>query len=464
MMQRAMRRVVLAAAVLGSGAALAYSPAILAQPLPSSRADLAYSYAPLVKRVSPAVVNIYTTTTARVQRRLTFPFPGMPVPPQAGERLQNSLGSGVLVKADGLIVTNAHVVRGADEIRVVLADRREFEAKLVTQDERFDLALLRIEGDSEKFPYLELRDSDSIEVGDMVLAIGNPFGLNQTVTSGIVSAVARSAGGVNDSNFFLQTDAAINPGNSGGALVSLDGRLIGINTAIYSQTGGSVGIGFATPSNIVERMIATGTQGGRIVRPWLGVSMQRVTPDLAAGFGLSRPAGLIIKEVFSNGPGAEGGLKRNDVIIGIREQAIDDEAGLRFRLSTLNAGVTVPVKVMRAGKEVVVNVKLASPPEDPVRDKALLEGRQPLSGATVVNMSPAVAEEMGLAEWRPGVVITEVKPGAYAGRFVRQGDMILGINGQDVKNVAELRKRLEGGPVGSVSIGRDGMVSTVQFR
>ena len=192
--------------------------------------------------------------------------------------------------------------------------------------------------------------------------------------------------------------------------------------------------------------------------------MQRVTPDLAAGFGLSRPAGLIIKEVFSNGPGAEGGLKRNDVIIGIREQVIDDEAGLRFRLSTLNAGVTVPVKVVRAGKEVVVNVKLASPPEDPVRDKALLEGRQPLSGATVVNMSPAVAEEMGLAEWRPGVVITEVKPGAYAGRFVRQGDMILGINGQDVKNVAELKKRLEAGPVGSVSIGRDGMVSTVQFR
>jgi S1-C subfamily serine protease len=297
-----------------------------------------------------------------------------------------------------------------------------------------------------------------------VLAIGNPFGLNQTVTSGIISAVARSAGGVNDSNFFLQTDAAINPGNSGGALVSLDGRLIGINTAIYSQTGGSVGIGFATPSNIVERMITTGTQGGRIVRPWLGVSMQRVTPDLATGLGLSRPAGLIIKEVFAKGPGEQGGLKRNDVIIGIREQVIDDEAGLRFRLSTLNAGVTVPVKVVRSGKEVVVNVKLAAPPEDPPRDKALLEGRQPLSGATVVNMSPAVAEEMGLAEWRPGVVITEVKPGAYAGRFVRQGDMILGINGQDVKNVAELKKRVEAGPVSSVSIGRDGMVSTVQFR
>ena len=191
------------------------APAALAQGLPNSRSELAYSFAPLVKRVSPAVVNIYTTTTARVQRRLPFPFPGMPQ--QGGERVQNSLGSGVLVGADGLIVTNAHVVKGADEIRVVLADRREFEAKLISQDERYDLALLRIEGVEEKFPFLDLRDSDSIEVGDVVLAIGNPFGLNQTVTSGIVSAVARSAGGINDSNFFLQTDAAINPGNSGGA-------------------------------------------------------------------------------------------------------------------------------------------------------------------------------------------------------------------------------------------------------
>ena len=202
-----------------------------AQPLPTSRSDLSYSFAPVVKKVSPAVVNIYTTTTAKVQRRLPFPFPGMP---QAGQRVQNSLGSGVLVKADGLIVTNAHVVKGADEIRVVLSDRREFDAKLVTTDERYDLALLRIDTAGEKFPFIEMRDSDSIEVGDVVLAIGNPFGLNQTVTSGIISALARSAGGVNDSNFFIQTDAAINPGNSGGALVSLDGRLIGIPTAIYS--------------------------------------------------------------------------------------------------------------------------------------------------------------------------------------------------------------------------------------
>ncbi len=456
-----MRRLVLAAVLVGSVVATSVSPAAMAQGLPNSRSELAYSFAPLVKRVSPAVVNIYTTTTARVQRRLPFPFPGMPQ--QGGERVQNSLGSGVLVGADGLIVTNAHVVKGADEIRVVLADRREYEAKLITQDERYDLALLRIEGSDEKFPFLELRDSDSIEVGDMVLAIGNPFGLNQTVTSGIVSAVARSAGGINDSNFFLQTDAAINPGNSGGALVALDGRLIGINTAIYSQSGGSVGIGFATPSNIVERMISTGTTGGRIVRPWLGVSMQRVTPDLAAGFGLSRPAGLVVKDVFVGGPGAAAGLKRNDVIVGIREQAIDDEAALRFRLSTLNPGTVVPVKVMRGGKEVVVDLKLAAPPEDPPRDLSLLEGRQPLSGASVVNLSPAVAEEMGLAEWRPGIIIVDVKAGAYASRFVRPGDMILGVNGQEVKNVAELKKRVASG-INSISVGRDGVVFPVQFR
>ncbi|HTG24767.1 MAG TPA: trypsin-like peptidase domain-containing protein, partial [Reyranella sp.] len=279
------RRAILAVALLSGGMVLADPAGALAQALPTDRSELAYSYAPLVKRVSPAVVNIYTTTTARVQRRLPFPFPGMP---QAGERVQNSLGSGVLVRPDGLIVTNAHVVKGADEIRVVLADRREFDAKVVTQDERYDLALVRIDGNGEKFPFLEMRDSDSIEVGDVVLAIGNPFGLNQTVTSGIISALARSAGGVNDSSFFIQTDAAINPGNSGGALVSLDGRLIGINTAIYSQTGGSVGIGFATPSNIVSRIVSTGEQGGRIVRPWLGINMQRVTPDIAAGFNLPR--------------------------------------------------------------------------------------------------------------------------------------------------------------------------------
>ncbi|MFO1079485.1 MAG: Do family serine endopeptidase [Reyranellaceae bacterium] len=450
-------RAFLAAALIGA-ACLGGGPGV-AQPLPSDRSELAFSYASLVKKVSPAVVNIYTTTTARVQRRLLFPFPGMP---QAGERVQNSLGSGVIVRPDGLIVTNAHVVKGADEIRVVLADRREFEAKLVTQDERYDLALLRIESD-EKFPFLQLRDSDSIEVGDIVLAIGNPFGLNQTVTSGIISAVARSAGGVNDSSFFIQTDAAINPGNSGGALVAMDGRLIGINTAIYSQSGGSVGIGFATPSNIVGRMISIGENGGRIVRPWMGMNMQRVTSDIAAGLNLSRPAGLVVKEVFPGGPGALAGFKRNDVIVALKDLPIDDEASLRFRLATLQVGTTVPVKVIRNGKEQIFEMVLAPPPEDPPRDLSVLDGRQPLTGAAIANMSPAVADELGLVEWRPGVIVMEVKPGSYAGRFVRPGDMILAVNGQELKTVAELKKRMAAG-VSSVTIAREGMVSTVQFR
>jgi serine protease Do len=457
-----MRQAFLAGLAMALGLATAVPGQVAAQPLPSSRTDLSYSFAPLVKRVSPTVVNIYTTTTARVQRRLPFPFP-IPGLPQDGQRVQNSLGSGVIVKADGLIVTNAHVVKGADEIRVVLHDRREFDAKLVTQDERYDLALLRIDTAGEMFPAIELRNSDSIEVGDVVLAIGNPFGLNQTVTSGIISALARSAGGVNDSNFFIQTDAAINPGNSGGALVSLDGRLIGINTAIYSQTGGSVGIGFATPSNIVARMVEIGESGGRIVRPWLGISMQRMTVDLASGFNLARPAGLVVKDVYAKGPGEAAGFKRNDVIIALREQPIDDEASLRFRLATAAIGDTVPVKVIRGGKEVILEVKLQAPPEDPPRERTRLDGRQPLSGATVVNMSPLVADELGLLEWRNGVAVIEIQPGSYAARFLRPGDLVTAINGQEVKSVADLKTRIAGG-VNSLSIGREGMVSTIQFR
>jgi len=387
-------------------------------------------------------------------------IPGMPMP---GDRGQNSLGSGVLVKVDGLIVTNAHVVKGADEIKVVLADRREFEARLVAMDERYDLALLRIDGEGQRFPAMELRDSDSIEVGDIVLAIGNPFGLSQTVTSGIVSALARSAGGIGDASFFIQTDAAINPGNSGGALVSLDGRLIGINTAIYSQSGGSIGIGFAVPTNIVNRMISTGEQGGRIVRPWLGISMQPVTADLAQGLGLPRPAGLIVKDVFPGGPAARGGVRRGDVIVGLNDQPVDDAGGLRFRLATVSVGQTVPLKVIREGREATLRVPLAAPPEDPPRDRTTLDGRQPFGGATVANMSAAVAEEMGLADWRPGIVVMDVRPGSFAARFLRPGDMVVGVNGQDVRSVAELRQRATEG-LANARIARGEMISTIQFR
>jgi len=213
----------------------------------------------------------------------------------------------------------------------------------------------------------------------------------------------------------------------------------------------------------VVRIVATGESGGRLVRPWLGISMQRVTADLAAGLNLPRPAGLVVKEVYDKGPGEKAGFKRNDVIVALRELPIDDEASLRFRLATLSVGETVPVKVIRAGKEVVLEVPLAAPPEDPPRERSLLEGRQPLSGATVVNMSPAVADEMGLVEWKQGVTVFEVQPGSYSARFLRAGDMVTAINGQEVKSVADLKRRVAAG-VSSLSVGREGMVSTIQFR
>jgi len=304
-----------------------------------------------------------------------------------------------------------------------------------------------------------------LKVGQVAIAIGNPYGFQATVTAGVVSSLGRSlraqTGRLIDN--LIQTDAALNPGNSGGALVSLDGRLIGINTAIYSQTGGSVGIGFATPSNIVVRIVELGENGGRIVRPWLGISMQRMTADLAAGFNLARPAGLVVKDVFAKGPGEMAGFKRNDVIVALRDQPIDDEASLRFRLATAAIGEVVPVKVIRGGKEIILEVKLMPPPEEPPRERSKLDGRQPLSGATVVNMSPAVADELGLIEWRNGVAVVEVQPGTYAGRFLRPGDMVTAVNGQEVKSVADLKARIAAG-ISSVSIGREGMVQTIQFR
>jgi serine protease Do len=210
-------------------------------------------------------------------------------------------------------------------------------------------------------------------------------------------------------------------------------------------------------------MIAIGENGGRIIRPWLGITMQRVTPDIASGLNLPRPAGLVVKDVYPEGPGELAGFKRNDVIVAMRDLPIDDEASLRFRLATLAVGETVPVKVLRGGHEVVLKVPLTAPPEKPERDRSQLQGRHPLSGATVVNMSPAVAEEMGLVEWKAGVAVVEVQPGSYAARFLRPGDAVSSINGQEVKSVADLKQRIAGG-VSSLGIGREGLVSTIQFR
>ena len=463
-----MQRNVLAALFLVFGLA---TPA-LAQTVPANREQVQLSFAPLVKRASPAVVNIYTKTRIKTQRPSFLDDPvfrrffgddymrGLP-----RERVQNALGSGVVLRANGLIVTNAHVVRNADEIQIVFADKREFPAKVVIQDDRYDLAVLRVDTAGERLPYLELRDSDTVEVGDLVLAIGNPFGLQQTVTSGIISAIARSGGSVTESGFFLQTDAAINPGNSGGALLTLDGRLAGINTAIYSNSGGSVGIGFATPANIVARIVEAAEKGTRLTRPWFGIGVQRVTSDLAQSLGMARPQGVIIRAVAADSPAARAGLKVGDVLLTINDQPVDDESALRFRLSTQAVDSTIRARTLRKGQEETFVVKITAPPEVPPRERTQLSGRQPLTGVTVMNMSPAVADELAIEQGQGGVIVAEVPQGVFAAQFLKAGDYIVGINGREVDSVASLRNMVGTQPDRwSVSVRRDGQVRTFNFR
>src|SRR5436853_3566600 len=332
---------------------LAAAPA-LAQDrrVPASAAEVRLSYAPIVQRVQPAVVNVYAAKVVQNRNPLLDDpifrrFFG--VPGQQTEQMQRSLGSGVMVDSSGLVVTNNHVIEGADQVKVSLSDKREFEAEIVLKDSRTDLAVLRLKDSREKFPTLDLANSDELMVGDVVLAIGNPFGVGQTVTHGIVSAVARTQVGISDYQFFIQTDAAINPGNSGGALVDMAGRLVGINTAIFSRSGGSQGVGFAIPANMVRVVVASAKTGGTAVkRPWLGARLQAVTSDLAESLGLKRPGGALIANVSPGSPAARAGLKASDLIVAVDGQAIDDPNAFDYRFATRPLGGSAQVDVQRA--------------------------------------------------------------------------------------------------------------------
>ena len=315
--------------------------------VPQSRAEVNLSFAPVVKRAAPAVVNVYSKRVVK-RRGLGFlerffgdqGFPGMP-----RERVQNSLGSGVLVSADGFIVTNHHVINGGTDIRVVLHDKREFEAEVVLEDKRTDLTILKIDTGGKALPFLEFEDSDELQVGDLVLAIGNPFGVGQTVTSGIVSALARTDVGVTDYQFFIQTDAAINPGNSGGALVDVVGRLVGINTAIYSQSGGSHGIGFAIPANMVRVVVDSARVGKTVQRPWLGASLQAVTSDIADSLGFDRPKGALVMELHRMSPLKKAGIRRGDVLLSLDDRDIDASQEFTYRFATKQIGGMVKGRV-----------------------------------------------------------------------------------------------------------------------
>ncbi len=418
--------------------------------LPTSIAELELSFAPLVKKAAPAVVNIYATKAAQqlssplfddpfFRRFFSEVFPSDPMGPG-----QNSLGSGVIVRIDGLIVTNYHVVKDADAINVVLADRREFPAEVLRMDERTDLAVVKIDVAGERLPFLELMDSDAIEVGDLVLAIGNPFGVGQTVTSGIVSALGRTSVNISDFRSFIQTDAAINPGNSGGALVGMDGRLAGINTAIFTQSGTASGIGFAIPSNMVAVVIAGVTSGVPLVRPWLGARGQTVTAEIAESLGMRRPLGVLVNKIYPSGPAGQAGVRLGDVIFAVDDHEVPDAEALQFRIATRAVGDRVRLSVFRKGGEMSVEATLVAPPEDPPRNETLLEGSHPLSGATVVNLSPAVAEELSaIGVPDSGVIIMELHRGTPAAlmRF-SPGDLVIAVNEHEIETVADLERAL----------------------
>ncbi len=407
--------------------------------------EMRMSFAPIVHRVAPAVVNVYAAKVVQNRNplfddpifRRFFGVPG----DGGGAQVQRSLGSGVIVDASGLIVTNVHVIEGADDIKVSLADKREFEAQVVLKDKRSDLAVLRIKDAHERFPFLDFANSDQLEVGDIVLAIGNPFGVGQTVTHGIVSALARTQVGITDYQFFIQTDAPINPGNSGGALVDMTGRLVGINTAIFSRSGGSQGVGFAIPANMVRVVVASAEHGSKDVqRPWLGAKLQAVTSDIAESMGLKRPAGALVANVVQASPAASAGLKAGDVIVSVDGQEVDDPNAFDYRFATKPIGGTASLGLLRGGRDVSVSVALQIAPQASL-DEITIRSRSPFSGAKVANLSPSLADELRLEGVQEGVVILDVDNGSYASNLgFQRGDVILSVNGERIEGTAELER------------------------
>jgi Do/DeqQ family serine protease len=417
--------------------------------VPASPAELKLSYAPIVQRVQPAVVNVYAAKVVQDRNPLLDDpifrrFFG--VPGQQPEQMQRSLGSGVMVDPSGLVVTNNHVIEGADQVKVSLSDKREFEAEIVLKDSRTDLAVLHLKDVKEKFPTLDLANSDELQVGDVVLAIGNPFGVGQTVTHGIISALARTQVGITDYQFFIQTDAAINPGNSGGALVDMTGKLAGINTAIFSRSGGSQGIGFAIPANMVRVVVASARSGGKAVRrPWLGARLQAVTPEIAETLGLRRPTGALVANIVSGSPGARAGLKPSDLIVAIDGQAVDDPNAFDYRFATRPLGGSAEIDVQRSGKPVKLTIPLETAP-DGGRNEITLTTRSPFQGATIANISPAVADEMHLDADTEGVVVTDLTDGSTAaGVGFQKGDVILAVNNQKIVKTSDLDKATRDG-------------------
>ncbi|MCZ7676844.1 MAG: trypsin-like peptidase domain-containing protein [Roseovarius sp.] len=436
--------------------------------VPQSRADIRTGFVPVVKRAAPAVVNIYARRVVDVRSPFSADpffqglFRDFGTPRQ---RVQNSLGSGVILGADGIVVSNYHVVGDATDIRVALNDRREFSARVLLADEESDLAILQLE-DAHDMPALELRDSDSVEVGELVLAIGNPFGVGQTVSSGIVSGLARSGTATgNLRGYFIQTDAPINPGNSGGALVDMGGRLIGINTAILSRSGGSNGIGFAIPSALVAQFVEQARAGHETFRrPWAGIDGQPVTADMAEGLGLDRPGGVVITQLHPQSAFLAAGLRPGDVITAVDGHAVNTPAEMIYRMSVAGIGARARITGIRQGRERTVDVALIAAPEEPPRDARVTGRGAAIPGMRLATVNPAVIGEYDLPLTARGVVVED--PGEVGLRAgLRAGDLLLAINGAAVDDTGEAlellraaRRRL------SLEVQRGGRRVTMRFR
>ena len=432
---------------------------------PPNAAAMKMSFAPVVQRTAPAVVNIAAKRVVRQQADPFWQMFGLGAPQS---RVAQSLGSGVIVGADGVVVTNNHVVEGGEEIIIGLADRREFPARILLADARTDLAILKIDLPAgERLPMLAIDDSGEAQVGDLVLAIGDPFHVGQTVTNGIISALDRTGG--EGGLAYIQTDAAINPGNSGGALVDMDGQLIGVNSFILSRSGTSSGVGFAIPATVVRRAVETAVGGGRaVVRPWLGARTQSINAEMARSLGLDRPQGAMIADLFPGGPAARAGLRQGDVVLQAEGRPVVDAPALNYAIQTRRPGESIPLWARRAaGRMANVTLRAEPPPATPARDERTLAGRHPFDGATVVNISPAVADETGLDIFAgPGVLVMRIDGGGFArGIGLRRGDIIRAVNGKKIENVRDLADATATPQrAWQVTILRDGREVTATFR
>ncbi len=433
------------------------------QPLARSGVGESASYSPVIKQVAPSVVRVNVTERAKTvaaqelppffndpQFRQFFgnpygygPEQGRNAPRERRQPEQQGLGSGVIVSADGYILTNNHVVNGADVIKISLNDGRELTAKVVGTDPKSDLAVIKV--DAKDLPYVTFTDSDKIEVGDMVLAIGNPFGIGQSVTSGMVSALGRATMGL-DYEDFIQTDAAINPGNSGGALIDVKGRLVGINTAIYSRSGGFQGIGFAIPANLARSVMEQLVANGKVVRGYLGVQMQAIDSDLAEQFSLKNKDGAIVVEVLPGSPAAKAGLEAGDVITKFQGKDVKDGRALKFSVAGISPGTKVAVEVLRQGKMEKLDIKVGEQPKDMslARSSSSPKSEGTLNGVGVADIEPAARREFGISSRVQGALVTEVEPtSAAAAAGLQPGDVIQEINREPVRTAEDAVKLTE---------------------